>query len=434
MIKEIEFEHDILGNIKFSFLKPDGSPYKNVVFAGENGSGKTTILKVLMEAYKNKRFYGLEKIKYCIDNKDYSISKSNDEREVIYNSDSIKDGHYFISLSDRYPENFFFGFGLVYSKARSGFNTGQISSVTGNILNKSNVDLDEDNYTDIKQLLIDINSMDANDFQEYARKNTDNPFEKFNKTRRIYRFQKAFNSFFDVLEFEKIGNPINGKFPIIFKKYGKEIDIDNLSTGEQQIVFRGGRLLKNIDVLNNSTILIDEPELSLHPRWQKKIFSFYKNLFLENGNQKAQLIIATHSVFVIEEALKDPDTLVILLKNESGTISPKTIFAPTKLDYISSAEVNFEAFGVCGIDYLTALYGKYALQKGKSSIKSIDDCIISESRYDQSIHKKIYNFGTKTFNSLPTYIRNCIDHPDLIHQYTDEELKIAILLLRDIII
>ena len=66
---------------------------------------------------------------------------------------------------------------------------------------------------------------------------------------------------------------------IVFKKFDKEISIDSLSTGEKQIVFRGAYLLKNQKILNGGIVLIDEPELSMHPLWQEKILDYYRRIY-----------------------------------------------------------------------------------------------------------------------------------------------------------
>ena len=52
-------------------------------------------------------------------------------------------------------------------------------------------------------------------------------------------------------------------------------------------------ILKFLDV-NNSVILIDEPEISLHPEWQRKIINVYESIGENN-----QFIIATHSPHII---------------------------------------------------------------------------------------------------------------------------------------
>ena len=48
MIREMKWNnHDVLGNLELDFSKPDGSIYDTIILAGENGSGKTTILETL---------------------------------------------------------------------------------------------------------------------------------------------------------------------------------------------------------------------------------------------------------------------------------------------------------------------------------------------------------------------------------------------------
>lgn len=48
MIRKIKWnDHAILGNLELDFTKPDGSVYNTIVLAGENGTGKTTILETL---------------------------------------------------------------------------------------------------------------------------------------------------------------------------------------------------------------------------------------------------------------------------------------------------------------------------------------------------------------------------------------------------
>jgi len=67
------------------------------------------------------------------------------------------------------------------------------------------------------------------------------------------------------------------------------MSISQLSSGEKQIVFRGSFLLKDKESSKGALILIDEPEISLHPNWQLKVLSFFKNflqIILENKHHK----------------------------------------------------------------------------------------------------------------------------------------------------
>lgn len=241
------------------------------------------------------------------------------------------------------------------------------------------------------------------------------------------RFKKAFNDFFDKLEFEKIDSNSLDEKKIVFNKNGKEISIDDLSTGEKQIVFRGAQLLRNANNLTDGIILIDEPELSMHPRWQAKILKFYRDLFKKNGKQSSQIIIATHSEYVLRSALEDRDNaLVIVLTEEGGAITAKSITAPTVLPTITAAETNYLAFNIASIDYHIQLYGHLQLISGKSSIKDCDTYISNNSLYDAAKYGRPSSYKSTTYQTLPTYIRNAIDHPDSGNTFTDEELRISI--------
>ncbi|MDQ7089268.1 MAG: AAA family ATPase [Methylococcales bacterium] len=90
----------------------------------------------------------------------------------------------------------------------------------------------------------------------------------------------------------------------IFESFNhKEISMDDLSSGEKQLYYRAV-LLSQLNI-NNSLVLIDEPETSLHPGWQKEIIKLY-----QNAGENNQLIIATHSPHIISTI--DPKNLFVL--------------------------------------------------------------------------------------------------------------------------
>ncbi len=96
--------------------------------------------------------------------------------------------------------------------------------------------------------------------------------------RRFTDLRMHLTIFFENLEYDKVIDSATEK-KLLFKKHGKSISIDDLSTGEKQIVFRGSYLLRNIGKLETAAIFIDEPELSMHPKWQQNILKYYKDLF-----------------------------------------------------------------------------------------------------------------------------------------------------------
>lgn len=77
----------------------------------------------------------------------------------------------------------------------------------------------------------------------------------------------------------------------------QKIDLENLSSGEKQVVSIFSYLY--LSPLSKSIILIDEPELSLSVPWQKKFL-----LDISNGSQCAGIISVTHSPFVFDNKLK----------------------------------------------------------------------------------------------------------------------------------
>ena len=96
---------------------------------------------------------------------------------------------------------------------------------------------------------------------------------------------------------------------------GDKFDINELSSGEKQLFLR----TLAIKMLNpeNSIILIDEPELSLHPKWQQKIVDVYRKIGENN-----QIIIATHSPHILGSVKKE--NIMLLDKDEDGKIVVKT--------------------------------------------------------------------------------------------------------------
>ncbi len=98
------------------------------------------------------------------------------------------------------------------------------------------------------------------------------------------------------------------RMPVFKNKAGKEFDITGLSSGERQLFFRIISL-KMLDI-NNSIILVDEPEISLHPAWQQKIIKVYQNIGENN-----QVIAATHSPHVLSSV---PGECVRILINDNG--------------------------------------------------------------------------------------------------------------------
>lgn len=101
---------------------------------------------------------------------------------------------------------------------------------------------------------------------------------------------------------EKLNKIVDGKFlkkdfGVYFyrNKSGKEINVKNLSTGFK--VFSIIKLLiQNNQLRENGTIILDEPEIHLHPEWQLKFAELIVLLQKEFG---MHILLTTHSPYFL---------------------------------------------------------------------------------------------------------------------------------------
>lgn len=339
-IRKIKFKnHPILKDLQLDFCGADGTVADTILIAGENGCGKSTVLNclygissgnvnfeadVLLErsgAFFNLHYRYVPKYS-CI------FVKDDEEFETIPAHDSFL---------KKYPIS------GIFSDVDINFRAQEISTVTSLNLDssmksrRSSTDLPQE----IKQLLIDIQALD-NDALSYAvRRNLQKTGAELQVDERMPRFTNAFARMFDGLTYERIDN-VNGHKEIYFKKNGKDIPIDGLSSGEKQVVYRGCFLLRDVNATSGAFVFIDEPEISLHPNWQMKIMDYYKGIFTgEDGQQTSQIFAVTHSPFVIHNENRRNDKVIILVRDENGDIIVKD-----KPEYFkcNSVEVVQDAF------------------------------------------------------------------------------------------
>lgn len=444
MIGYIEFENAIkLGDLKLNFLKNDKESYNTIVLAGENGCGKTAILEAIAEFQKGIYLGESSDIKKVIyfDGKNRRYEILREEESKIYPEEWLSEDDFNsirFELEDKAPYDIR-NRDIVFSEARSGFEVDFNSDCYIDDFEEQKYEKDGANYSGIIRLLIDLEEKDNNEYITYAKFNSKCTYEEYmNNNSHIAKFKRAFEKMFDNLSY--MGkDPTRLDNTIYFIKDGKQINITDLSTGEQQIVFRGTDLLYHTS--NGVTVLIDEPELSLHPKWQRKILDFYRNLFTdEEGIQTAQLIIATHSQYVVQSAIEDSSSVkTIILQKEKQKIRSMEM-KEVLLGVHCSAEINYLVFGVEKLDYHIQLFGALhsLLQEMKGSkvdqsISSVDRYIMNHKFYDSSIYER-EDLSFHHYYTLPVYIRNAIDHPENKRLYSNQDLDISIGLMRNIYI
>lgn len=344
-IRKIRFQnHPILKNLELDFCDINGKAVDTVIIAGENGTGKSTILDVL---YK-MALYAAD----C----EFTIELENETSRLTlryyFKTLDNGNGYLFVSdgkgfddmaISDNVKNRFKFN-GL-FSDVDINFKSESISNVTSLELDtstrskRSNQNLPKE----IKQLLIDIQALDDADVSRACRDNRDKPMSSLKVNERMPRFTNAFNKMFSTLSYSRVENR-HGHKEILFKKNGTPISIDQLSSGEKQIVYRGCFLLKDVNAMNGAFVFIDEPEISLHPNWQEKIMDYYKGIFTDtDGKQTSQIFAVTHSPFVIHNDNRRNDKVIILTRDANGDIVVKD-----KADYYkcNSIEAVQDAFSI----------------------------------------------------------------------------------------
>lgn len=124
----------------------------------------------------------------------------------------------------------------------------------------------------------------------------------------------------------------------LYKK-GKMYSFDESSSGEKHILYSFTNIFNCINT--NSLVLIDEPEISLHPNWQIKYISFLKKVFADYSS--CHFIIASHSHYLVSDLNPDNSSLVTVDVDEKG----KQFITLDYSTYAWSAEnILYNIFGV----------------------------------------------------------------------------------------
>lgn len=165
--------------------------------------------------------------------------------------------------------------------------------------------------------------------------------------------------------------------------------------------------------LSNTILLIDEPEVHLHPPAQINLLN---ELIQITKNKRNNIVFfATHSNYLIDK--KNLDRCYKVIKHENQ----KTVLEKIAKTTSSYAEVNYDVFDIVTTDYHNELYGY------------LEDTDIAKLN---ALPKTKVWHNTKTGKnenvSLSRYVRHSIHHPenDQNRTYTDKQLISSIEILR----
>ncbi len=118
------------------------------------------------------------------------------------------------------------------------------------------------------------------------------------KALSLIRLKERFQDILDSLLSETDKKIDRDRNELIFVSGGKHLATNQLSAGEKQLLI----ILMTVLIQDSrpSILLLDEPEISLHIDWQKKLIGYIREL-----NPNCQLIVATHSPAIIMEGWAD---------------------------------------------------------------------------------------------------------------------------------
>ena len=306
-------------DLELSFKKDD-KILDVIVLAGVNGSGKTTILEAIKDFFDNrylnsniqivdlgiflnvleKKF--IEEFKIFLNNNSKNKFSNFFHTLLVLPPDIELDTNY-RAQTEKYikelPK-------IIYVPAENNFEKVKTETTT---LSKE------------YEFINTINSNVIGDIPSYiaTRRNYLATIEENLTMKEVTnKVVNEINSIFNILELDaklKGFSKDEKTMPIFENSAGEEFDINDLSSGEKQLFLR----TLSIKMLEpkNSIILIDEPELSLHPKWQQRIIEVYKKIGENN-----QIIIATHSPHILGSVTSE--NIFILYRDENGKIEAKT--------------------------------------------------------------------------------------------------------------
>ncbi|MCF6309943.1 MAG: AAA family ATPase [Sulfurimonas sp.] len=266
-IKDIHIDdYKVFKNFDISFSDSNNEPLDLIVLAGINGSGKTTLFEFILDKFK----YMSSKLNGNINAYIEELGGDVNIKEEIY--DLLEKTY---GLAKAMKNSGVFEEKIIYIKAQ------------------------EQKTEDIKkEILKYIDTL---------------VFEKELSAKEAYKtLTDTIDDIFDGLDIQVEFSGIDRDKNIFFtNELNEKISIDDLSTGEKELLSKIFYLY--ISDIKDSIILIDEPEISLHPSWQNKIVKIYKNFAKQNNNQ---IIIATHSPQIV--ASTPNENLRILVKQGSN--------------------------------------------------------------------------------------------------------------------
>ena len=263
--------------------------------------------KIAIEFLKKNKNYSEDEIKIIINNykKDLKIENISNFVQEINETLKISDKEIIKVIVSRIMNKEFHNqINAIFSREK--MNIGEISLK----IKDKEIDLkienneisDVQNYFLINKETMYIDNpfiLDSYDFEDENHQThlATNVFsENENSVISEIKVKKKLNNIYQKLNSVLSGEILENKnFKFVYRKNGEDIDLKNLSTGLKTFAIIK-MLLQNGTLEENGTIILDEPEIHLHPEWQLKFAELIVLLQREFG---MHILLTTHSPYFL---------------------------------------------------------------------------------------------------------------------------------------
>ena len=422
------------------------------VIVGENGCGKTTVLEAISLAlleYKSDSF--------CIND----MNNPNEETEVTVESDST------FKVKGVFPNTEFESKGFKFiGKTRKASNKNKLLSLTltDQLYISTNDEKPKPNspdlrvsvtnsfgtrrYNDLDVLYLDKNRLYQTragmynstrfdrimeDFNFQYNKNNDNVENlnimlnsKIKKNLENKYLEEAINRFYEISGYNIKLNFIDNYLPfknanfVVETDANLQVSLSSLGSGYEMMFSLIYSYYMSKQNGKKLIVLIDEPELHLHPKLQDRFVDFILEI-----SKESQVILTTHSPLLIKQLSYNEKIKNIVLKKDKKVKE----FDERKLPYISSNETNFLAFGLPTEEYHNELYEELKFKYGENMrIKQFDNEFFVKIKKEKPLYKWM-NEDNQV--SLHTFVRNQIHHRKENGTATIEDLQNSIKKMRE---
>lgn len=237
---------------------------------------------ILREPISNKRFIGGAVIKDTIERHAYELSEK--MKEIIYEYVQVAQ-----SLDSSFPKRLFQEKTLVFDEKVLKTKLKSLQEQRDKTYKYGFLKLNKDSFFEEDEIRVS----DAKVLSLYI-KDSEKKLAVFSDlVNKIELFTKILNE--RRFNFKRI--EIDKEKGFVFKSQNDSIlQLTELSSGEQHEVILLFELL--FKATENSLVLIDEPEISLHVVWQKEFLNDIKEII---DLKKIDIVIATHSPQIINE-------------------------------------------------------------------------------------------------------------------------------------